>query len=340
MTNNQNGYTLLELMIALVLGLLIVAAGTMIFMFGLRSTTLQSSMSELQQNANFGLGMLMQDLRHANLNTPSVQKINNKQVGAGIVFSASNLPSSLSSVSANLFTRQNNDVSALTINSDQLTIQYIPQYVTVTTKKCKSTALINPITNTCDTSVSSNLEDITTYEARSTDCEGNELKFSEPRVVVQRYHVKADSNQILGQPTAYSLYCDAGTYMAGEAFITGMSAANNGQQLMQRIDAFKVSLGVQDKDKKLRYMSINTYISLMGPTVLNENNYYNILSLEAGLIARSTSAMPLESMINNNKKFKMLNEEFELSTAQRNGPKYLREAFSQVVAFRNTLGAS
>jgi type IV pilus assembly protein PilW len=48
----------MELMIALALGLLIVAAGLAVFLSSQRSLGLQSGMSELQQNANFGLSLL------------------------------------------------------------------------------------------------------------------------------------------------------------------------------------------------------------------------------------------------------------------------------------------
>jgi prepilin-type N-terminal cleavage/methylation domain len=81
----QAGFTLVELMIALVLGLLISAAGLSIFLSSQRAFNLHESMGALQQNANFALAVFTQDLRHANLNTASDQKINNKIVGAGII---------------------------------------------------------------------------------------------------------------------------------------------------------------------------------------------------------------------------------------------------------------
>ena len=84
--SSQQGLTLLELMVALVLGLLIVAAGLAVFLNAQRAMGFQTSMGDIQQNANFGLSMLTQDLRHANLNTPSAQRVNNKFVGSGIVF--------------------------------------------------------------------------------------------------------------------------------------------------------------------------------------------------------------------------------------------------------------
>lgn len=79
MTKNQQGFTLLELMISLAIGLLVVSAATAIFLSAQRSLGFQLGMGDVQQNSNFGLAMLTHDLRHANLNTPSNQKINNKR---------------------------------------------------------------------------------------------------------------------------------------------------------------------------------------------------------------------------------------------------------------------
>ncbi len=81
-----SGFTLLELMIALSLGLLIVAAGFAVFLSSQRSLGLQFGMGELQQNANFGLSLVTYDLRQTNLNTDSSQKVNNLVKGSGIIF--------------------------------------------------------------------------------------------------------------------------------------------------------------------------------------------------------------------------------------------------------------
>ena len=90
-----SGFTLLELMIALTLGLLIVAAGLFIFLSSSRSLNLQSGMGELQQNANFGLSLVTHDLRHTNLNTESSQRVNSFTTGSGIIFKKENLPTTL-----------------------------------------------------------------------------------------------------------------------------------------------------------------------------------------------------------------------------------------------------
>ena len=125
--SSQQGLTLLELMVALVLGLLIVAVGLAVFLNAQRAMGFQTSMGDIQQNANFGLSMLTQDLRHANLNTPSAQRVNNKFVGSGIVFVNANLPAGVRTNTANRLTAQGISEDATQAEaSDQITMQFMP----------------------------------------------------------------------------------------------------------------------------------------------------------------------------------------------------------------------
>lgn len=86
--NSQKGFTLIELMIAITLGLIISAAALMIFLSSQRSLAMQAGMGDIQQNTVFGLSSLTHDLRHANLDT-GFTHINNTN-NTGIDFSQSN----------------------------------------------------------------------------------------------------------------------------------------------------------------------------------------------------------------------------------------------------------
>src|SRR5690606_36774027 len=130
MNNYHKGFTLIELIMAIVLGLSISAAALTVYLTAQRSLTLHNGMGELQQTGIFGLNQLTYDLRHVNLNTPSAQIINPRVVGSGILFNHRNLPSSLSGVSSDLFTSSELNEGATTDNRDQLTVQYVPQYLT------------------------------------------------------------------------------------------------------------------------------------------------------------------------------------------------------------------
>lgn len=313
-----SGFTLLELMIALTLGLLIIAAGLALFLSSSRSLNLQSGMSELQQNANFGLSMVAYDLRHTNLNTVSAQKVNNIVLGSGIVFKKENFPSALrmiTNLETELVSLQGKDTDNTTGKSDRLTIQYVPVTGSV------------------------------------VNCEGDEVTAATSKTIVQRYYIAQTPQQVTGEPTSYSLYCDAGYYEAGSTTITGLN--NNAQQIMQRVDAFKIRLGVKNPSNQFRYMTINDYITAMNTIraacvtpIVEETcakNYLQVISIEVGILSRSTGTIGTEASLNTQSTFNLAGTNVTLDGSSGKdtlNKKYLRQAVNQVVAIRNTLGAS
>lgn len=340
-----SGFTLMELMIALALGLLIVAAGLAVFLSSQRSLGLQSGMSELQQNAIFGLSTLTYDLRHVNLNTASTERIHNKDLpGSGIVFSTASLPVNFSGVNANLLTDQEKDTGGTDIASDQLTIQFVPQYTTGTGVDDKGNA------------DDSDDEDAPISTSNMFNCEGRrietvaDISVTNPikPVVVQRYYIaEMKKGTASYSPKRYALYCDAGWYDpdAG-AGATIQELGANGQQIVQNVDAFKVLLGVQNKDKDMRYLSIDQYNTLMS-TITDKADYWYVVSVNVAVIAHSSNPIGADSNINNDRVFNMFSSSgtspygvATLKTEQKTNSKFIREVFSQVVAFRNTLGGA
>ena len=320
-----SGFTLMELMIALALGLLIVAAGLAVFLSSQRSLNLQSGMGELQQNANFGLSLVTHDLRHTNLNTVSAQKINNLVKGSGIIFKKENLPTALqatANLEAELVSLQDKDTDNTTGTSDRLTIQYTPE----------TESIIN-----CEGAT------IGTAAAPASNL-----------VIVQRYYLAASPQQITGEPTAYSLYCDAGSYSksGSPTAITGLGVhgSNNAQQMMQRVDAFKVRLGVKNPAGELRYMTIDDHITAMTairaacatPIVEDtcSKTYLNVVSMDIGILSRSTGTIGADASLNTQTSFNVAGTPVTLSGDVAVNKRYLRQAVNQVVAIRNTLGAS
>ncbi len=265
---------------------------------------LQSSLEGLQQNANFGLSSLTHDLRHANLNTASSQYVNNKVIGSGIIFMKENLPTNLQNTTdleTKFVSLQNKDTDNTSGKSDQLTIQYVPA--------------ANEI----------------------IDCEGNSITSAQSKTIVQRYFLK-EINKPTGEPVSYSLACDAGWYATGDTAITGLD--NNAQQIMQYIDAFKVRLGIKNLvNKNLRYMTFDEYKAAMG-SITDPKEYLQVVSVEIGVLARSTGKIGSDSNVNTQKVFKLAGQTVTLSGTDATNQKYLRQAVNQMVALRNTLGAS
>lgn len=318
----QSGFTLIELMIALALGLLIVAAGLAVFLGSSRSLNLQTGQSELQQNANFGLSLVAYDLRHTNLNTVSSQRVNSTVVGSGIILKKENLPISLQSIAkleTELVTLQAKDTNNTTEKSDRLTVQYTPA--------------TNSIFN----------------------CEGTQVLNASSKVIVQRYYVAATPQQVAGEPTSYSLYCDAGEYFPSGSLATitglGMHGSNSAQQIMQRVDAFKVRLGVKNPVGQLRYMTIDEYESAMttllaAPACATKTSasctdtFLQVASIHIGILSRSTGTIGADASLNNQTTFEVAGSPVTLTGDAVINKRYLRQAVNQVVAIRNTLGAS
>lgn len=341
MTKNQQGFTLLELMISLAIGLLVVSAVTVIFLSAQRSLGFQLGMEDVQQNSNFGLAMLTHDLRHANLNTPSNQKINNKIVGSGVIFAQENYPSSLH---ANLIddvalSQQNLQEDATTGKSDQLVIQFVPQY---------------QIAEASDVDPGDDTKKINERLLSNTDmynCEGTRIEFVTAKAneetqairptVVQRYFIQKLPDALQGSDglDRYGLYCDAGHYNAGDSSITGLN--NNAQLLMQNIDAFKVLLGVKNPgNNQLRYVTIDEYKNLMS-SITAEKDYLQVISLQVSVVARSATNVGADASLNN----KTITLPGATTAIAFDGDanlnkKYLRQMVTQVVGLRNTLGAS
>lgn len=357
MNNKQTGFTLIELMISLTLGLIIVAAAILLFLAGQRSVAMQKGVGELQDNANFGLNYMTKDIRLANLNTKTAF-INDATLYGGVVLTSNNsddvatnatgniptLPTSIvvadtllsqsddrvSVGSGNQWTGGSNveDISGAALKSDQLVIQFLPQYTI----------------------------DGTDYTA-GFDCEGNEIRFPRTenlRIYVQRYFLRIDGNSVSTESSPLSLACDAGYYhigpfQAGDAAAippvtatipsTSPTAITNlggaGEIIMKRVDQFRVLLGVQEAATASKpvgahqYLSIKDYMTLTAPRP-------RILSLQLGMLVRSTQSVGADAAVKADQEFSVLDQTVKLKPST--DPKYIRQVVSQTVALRNALG--
>lgn len=217
MKKNVSGYTLVELMIALILGLIVIAAGIQLLIGGQKSLLFQSAVADVQDNANIGINYIVSDIHHANLNLPYRAMLNNRI--SGLVVSDANFkdpPSSgspLIKMDGAIFSESEAGPSFTNIKSDILVIQYRP------------------------------------VVARGYDCEGN-LITSVNDVIVQRYFLRVDKNS---PNEDLALACDAGRYAFGTGTeITGLDGS--GQIIMPRVDQFKVLIGVINGDQ-MAYMT-------------------------------------------------------------------------------------
>ena len=330
MKKKQIGFTLIELMISLALGLIVVAAAILLFLTGQKSVAMQKGVSELQDNANFGLNYITKDIRLTNLNVKEAA-INDQTPYGGVVLSSSNTEPksnvylSSAALDANLISKGNLtsnvvDSGGTAISSDQLVIQYLPQY----TLDNKNT----PTDETDDELVG------------GFDCEGQELRFSKSaglHMVVQRYFLRTDNNKASNEGSPLALACDAGYYpINAPTAITNYGGA--GEIIMKRVDHFRVLLGVQSDvaaaastpaSTAHQYVSIKDYMAMTAPRP-------RILSIQLGALVRSTQSVGAEAAVKADQQFTVLDQTVKLKTST--DPKYIRQVVSQTVALRNALG--
>lgn len=362
----QAGFTLVELMISLALGLLISAAAIMLFLTAQRSYTLQQGMADLQDNANFGLNYITKDIRLTNLNVAEAE-INDQSSYGGIVLTSSvnattdttyTPPRPLSnlfrtivgnSAGVNLLSRSDGmtvgTAPAWTgasnvllsaggaLSSDQLTIQYRPQY----------------LLDDKGTSATTDDDWVGGY-----DCEGNEIRFPRAenlRMYVQRYFLRTDDNALANEPNSpLALACDAGYYHIGPFNVANPTATppvvatippveptaiigfgESGQIILKRVDYFRVLLGVQS-GSNYRYISVDDYMKIAA------GSRPRILSLQLGALIRSVQPAGSDSIIKNDQVFQVLDQSVKVKTPAATAPKYVRQVVAQTVALRNTFG--
>ena len=318
----QQGFTLVELMISLVLGLLVSAAAIQIYMVSVRTGTTQSGAADLQDVSIFGIQGLEKELRIANLGSTTTLNtttpgINNNTPDAGIVLSQANVMGvSATTFGDNLLTRTGNaDTPATTGNgwkgvsgtnqqSDQLTIQY---------------------TNIMG--------------SNQVDCES--FTVSVDAKVIERYFLKAvtDSNSnVIG----YSLRCDAGRVDAAGTGVLAAAPAvpasgttrgtpaipgfgDAGQEVMTNIDQFKVLLGVQSPAGQLSYLSPAIYNSLETTSPIYRAP---IVAIKVGIIARSAKPIVASNIPTT---FSL----FGVNNVVANNTSYLRRTYESTTMLRN-----
>ncbi len=242
---HQSGFTLIELMISLVLGLLISAAVMQVYLINVKTSSVQASGSELQDASVFGLQQLEKKVRLANLGNPAT-RLDETTAKGGIVLTAANLGVAVPYTDTGYLTRRAGDsasgtngwtgISNTAVPSDQLTIQY---------------------TNITGNSFS--------------DCEGSTVEVND--IVIERYFLRPVTDDTSsGDIKNLVLACDTGRVDAtlGKIATFDTSDSRNfgqaGQEFITNVDQFKVLLGTQfdsgSNAGQLMYLPSNAYLSI------------------------------------------------------------------------------
>lgn len=335
-TENQSGFTLIELMVALILGLLISAAALQVFYTSSVNNNRQAAGSQIQNTAVFGVEDFSKSLRRANYgansNSTSSFYLNHLTPQGGIVLTrptgkkttgtppvttvtwvGSNLnglkegtaalPTSI--LSANASTESASNIQGFD-NSDQLTIQY------------------------------------QAYQNNMFSCDGERINKND--YVVERYFVRSDTNIT---PRQNGLACASMIYTynvtAAEAGIDVKEKLDKltgtGVIVIPNVDYFRVLLGTTAQnnfatnpaDLSIVYQPIpsNPETALAGQ---------RIVSLQVGLLTHSDTATT-SKQDNTSLRFNILDKrDQQLKDTVASGGKYLRDVYETTILIRNARG--
>ncbi len=334
-TENQSGFTLIELMVALILGLLISAAALQVFYTSSVNNNRQAAGSQIQNTAVFGVEDFSKSLRRANYgansNSTSSFYLNHSTSQGGIVLTrptgkkttgtppvttvnwvgsnlnglkkgAEALPASILSANASENSASNIGIT----NSDQLTIQY------------------------------------KAYQNNMFSCDGERINKND--YVVERYFVRSDTNIT---PRQNGLACASMIYTynvtATEAGIDVKEKLDKltgtGVIVIPNVDYFRVLLGTTAQnnfatnpaDLSIVYQPIpsNPATALAGQ---------RIVSLQVGLLTHSDTATT-SKQDNTSLRFNILDKrDQQLKDTVAASGKYLRDVYETTILIRNARG--
>lgn len=285
--SKYQGYTLIELMIALVLGLLITAAVVQIYIINVRTKTVQQGGSDIQNASVFGLQNLENHIRIANLGNPKTV-INSRTANGGVVLTGYNV---------NMYTpgTKGDGSDDVDNNSD------IEAKLRTYSNDTKGTATGSKWTGVSNTDKAS--DQLTIQYTNTTgqvipDCEGRDVAAN--ATVIERYFLR-EANGATGSSTLKKLVlaCDSGRVTqaknAGKNTLSDFGDA--GQEFIVGVDQFKVLLGTQqdaemDNPNTMNYLTPAQYLALNPlPEKDNEGNITDsptqppITAIKIGLLA-------------------------------------------------------
>lgn len=318
--HDEAGFTLIELMVAIVLGLLIAAAAMQLFLGGSMSYRLQQNVAEVQDGGIFGLDFMTQQVQLANYGNSDNLAMTDQTPNGGIVFSSGDAATENVNINSLVNGKKINDLylsrstgfagwnglSNSTVSSDQLTIQFI--------------APVNMF-----------------------NCEGENVLKGD--LVIQRYFLR--TYQVVNGEDSHvaslGLACDANRPNA-LANVTNKPASIHGfgtttvlgEIIIPRVDQFKVRV-LAKLGNNYKYYTLNDYVAAAksNRTASPARPIPEIQLLKLSVLVRSQSKTET-SEINPNLKFNMLGDEITLKTAAvKNSNKYVREVYETTISLRN-----
>lgn len=367
---SQQGYTLIELMVALVLGLLISAAAIQLFITSQNTFSLQQGGADVQDSSIFGLELMSRNVRMSNYGG-SRPIINDLTPIGGLVFT-SDLGATLPTVNL-----QNVKLSDAVVQ-DALLTRGAGLTVSSVTNEWQGLSNVSIVGG----GVAQSAQLVIQYRAPQDmfDCEGQRALGPRPSkiaidskdpwgvvydadgkiispsrmidgdVVVERYFLRKDTTGVAtGENAARALVlaCDAGRYSVNNAEqikvknipLQGFGEA--GQVLMTRIDQFDIRLGVEVAADQVRYYTVKDYLKMTPPVIDGVSGARpRIVSLQVAILARGQGKSSSQAL-DPDQQYQMLGQNVKLTTPDSSGGSkagYVRKVYSTTIALRNGRG--
>ena len=351
----QNGFSLIELMISLTLGLLISAAVMQVYLTSIKTSSVQSGGTDILEASIFGIQNIEKSIRLSNLgmadsNNPftplagvvmtsdtslvsASQTDKSKNNMNGIKMGGTVTSAGTDAIDAKYLTKSGIAASNITgLTSSQLTIQYeAPQDM----YDCEGTLVRGPIEIERD----------------------GRLELIPGQVIVQRYYLREvaqnDKSNYESNIKSYELRCDAGRYVkeilnSAELDLqkindsTILKESRNirdfgdvGEVVIPRVDYFGVLLGVEvvepTSSVTLRYFTPEQYITYLERLSATSTITTNIISVKLSALVRADRPLTGETGAS---KFIIFGEPKTLSTDTSKA--FIRRVYESNIMLRNS----
>ncbi|WP_104500445.1 PilW family protein [Acinetobacter indicus] len=316
--SKQSGFTLLELMIALSLGLIVSAIAIQLALTGQRGVSTQQALSDLQNDALFGLEAFVREIRLANLNAAEPM-INDTVLHGGTVLDARNYTQKF----------KNGEDGKPTTTLD------------ITLKNALSEGAVSDSSNLVGQASDQLVIQYKNSMSNQFDCEGRQIV--KDAYVVQRYFLRNDTNR--GDPNKpLALACKAFSYMGDEPAEIDLSG--DGQIMIPRVDHLSIQLVVARDGMNNECSAIATadgqldcfgQISIEDYQSLTAAEKPQIVAVKVGLLVRSNNTVGNNDLFNADKQYQVLDTTAKLNPDDKN-KLYMRNVVTQTIAIRNGFG--
>ncbi|MDO5651290.1 MAG: PilW family protein [Moraxella sp.] len=317
--NIQKGFTLIELMLSLVLGLIIMGAVIQVYFISVRTAAVQQAGSSVLDANVFGLQAIEGNIRMAGLGLSDVTKGNTSDSGVIVGNNAAVVMNGITPFDNTLISRDgagpaHTQAGATNRGSDQLTIQY---RAPTNMQDCEGNLALGP-------------------RRGIIDDDGSEETPIDGQIIIERYFV-VDNNGTL------ELRCDAGRYVNENIIVDNQAAStnadiraattdlvnraniikdfnDNGVLVISGIDDFQIRYGVANGDG-IRYVTPTQYNATLGSAVV---------AVQVGILTRGsvpTNQAPESPTYN------ILGEDVTMATGQG---QYIRRVYESNIMLRNS----